>query len=188
MSLFIFGKIVLNDDDNFSPQNRQFAKEVTIQAHATGLFVSLGEHPINNPMLLEMLTLEGQHVEKKNWIPFFLIDSPIDDVSDYLFEDTQFYTPNAEFTELTNVIRKLADFVRIAFAQGARSVDLLSSVGYSVKEDFKKIAATQNNLIEVLLKELRDTYEVPSLWITCKPLGSVRMKSSPTAIHSPGVR
>jgi hypothetical protein len=44
----------------------------------------------------------------------------------------------------------------------------------SEKEDFKKIAATQNNLTEVLLKELRDTYEVPCLWITCKPLGSAR--------------
>jgi large-conductance mechanosensitive channel len=174
MSLFIFGKILLNDDDSFSPQNRQFAKEVAVRAHATGLFVSLGGHSVNNPMLLEMLTLEDQHVKNKNWIPFFLIDSPIDDVSDYLFESTRFYTPNAEFIELTKVIKKLADFVCIAFAQGARSVDLLSSVGYSVKEDFKKIAATQNNLTEVLLKELRDTYEVPSLWITCKSLSSVR--------------
>jgi hypothetical protein len=166
MSAFIFGRIYFPEQD--SSVAEELLKLIVEKTAGLGICVTrkpdIPNHHLIDDMLLSIVSAEPATVT----VPFVLVERTQDTVSDGLIHNTPLLDPARTKIDLRAFSVRLANFLRLALENGAKRVDLFTSIGFSIPSDFSHIVTNADSASHMIFSSLVDEPELPSLWIECR--------------------
>lgn len=106
---------------------------------------------------------------------FTLVSEMHDSTADELIKETHFMNPDATDGDLREFVRKLDAFAWDCFREGADSLEVVTSTGYSDKSDFEFVNTPLSKFADKLyIRLVCSVVELPSLWFRIEALNEVR--------------